>query len=41
MEPAIDREINIASPLSEDKEKKGGFLKDLFRKKDGVEKKKK
>ena len=41
LEPAIDREINIASPLSEDKEKKGGFLKDLFGKKDGVEKKKK
>lgn len=41
LEPAIDREINIASPLSEDREKKGGFLKDLFGKKDGVEKKKK
>jgi len=35
LEPAIDREISIASPLQQkQKEEKGGFLKELFGKKD-------
>jgi Domain of Unknown Function (DUF748) len=34
LEPAIDREINIASPLADEKEEKKGFLKGLFGKKD-------
>lgn len=34
LEPAIDREINIASPLADRDEEKGGFLKGLFGKKE-------
>lgn len=34
LEPAIDREINIASPLEQKKEEKKGFFKSLFEKKE-------
>ncbi len=34
LEPAIDREIDIASPLSGEPEKKGGFLQAIFGKKE-------
>lgn len=39
LEPAIDREIDIASPLGKDKEEKGGLLKNIFGKKDAAKKK--
>ena len=34
LEPAIDREINIGSPLEQKKEEKKGFFKSLFEKKE-------
>ncbi len=34
LEPAIDREINIGTPLKREEEKKEGFLKSLFGKKE-------
>lgn len=35
LEPAIDREINIGTPLKQEEERKEGFFKSLFGKKEG------